>query len=228
MPHPVTVSEHIKERLIKIRGDVRLYRDMVPERTAFVAIDMQNAFVAPGAPIEVAQSRTIVPVINRMAKGCRELDIPVIWIRSHHPKGGADWRPFFDYYVRPERREAAASALSEEAPGSQFYPEMDIQDSDYVVIKNRYSCFIPGSSSLERLLRSQRRDNIILAGTKTNICVESTARDGMMIDVHMTVLSDATASLTDEEHQASLNVLVQEFADVLTADEALNELIANA
>ena len=109
MPHPVTVSEHIKERLIKIRGDVRLYRDMVPERTAFVAIDMQNAFVAPGGPIEVAQSRTIVPVINRMAKGCRELDIPVIWIRSHHPKGGADWRPFFDYYVRPERREAAAA-----------------------------------------------------------------------------------------------------------------------
>lgn len=228
MPHPVTVSEHIRERLIKIRGDVRLYRDMVPERTAFVAIDMQNAFVAPGGPIEVAQSRTIVPVINRMAKGCRELEIPVIWIRSHHPKGGADWRPFFDYYVRPDRREAAASALSDDAPGSQFYPEMDIQDSDYVVIKNRYSCFIPGSSSLERLLRSQRRDNIILAGTKTNICVESTARDGMMIDFHMTVLSDATASLTDEEHQASLNVLVQEFADVLTADEALNELIANA
>jgi ureidoacrylate peracid hydrolase len=228
VPHPVAVSEHIKERLIRIRGGVRLYRDMLPERTAFVVIDMQNAFVAPGGPIEVAQSRSIVPIINRMAKGCRELEIPVIWVRSHHPKGGADWRPFFDYYVRPGRREAAASALSDDAPGSQFYPEMDIQDSDYVVIKNRYSCFIPGSSSLERLLRSQRRDNIILAGTKTNICVESTARDGMMIDFHMTVLSDGTASLTDEEHQASLNVLVQEFADVLTADEALNELIANA
>jgi ureidoacrylate peracid hydrolase len=228
VPHPVTVSEYIKDRLIKIRGDVRLYRDMIPERTAFVVIDMQNAFVAPGGPIEVAESRTIVPIINQMAWGCRELGIPVIWIRSHHPKGGADWRPFFDYYVRPDRREAAALALSEDAPGSRFYPEMDIQDSDYVVIKNRYSCFIPGSSSLERLLRSQRRDNIILAGTKTNICVESTARDGMMIDFHMTVLSDATASLTDEEHQASLNVLVQEFADILTAEEALSELRANA
>jgi ureidoacrylate peracid hydrolase len=52
VPHPVTVSEHIKDRLIKIRCDVRLYRDMVPERTAFVAIDMQKAFVAPGVPIE--------------------------------------------------------------------------------------------------------------------------------------------------------------------------------
>lgn len=228
MPHPVTVSEQIRDRLIKIRGDVRLYRDMVPERTAFVAIDMQNAFVAPGGPIEVAESRNIVAAINRMAEGCRGLGIPVIWIRSHHPKGGADWRPFFDYYVRPERREAAARALSDDAPGSQFYPEMDIQDSDYIVMKNRYSCFIPGSSSLERLLRSQRRDNIILAGTKTNICVESTARDGMMIDFHMTVLGDATASLSDEEHQASLNVLAQEFADILTVDEALSELKANA
>jgi ureidoacrylate peracid hydrolase len=228
VPHPTSVSENIQERLRKIRGDVRLYRDMVPERTAFVAIDMQNAFVAAGGPIEVAESRAIVPAINRMAQGCRELGIPVIWIRSHHPKGGSDWRPFFDHYVRPERREAAASALSDDAPGSRFYAEMDIQDSDYIVIKNRYSCFIPGSSSLERLLRSQRRDNIILAGTKTNICVESTARDGMMIDFHMTVLGDATASLTDEEHQASLNVLVQEFADILLVDDVLAELRANA
>jgi ureidoacrylate peracid hydrolase len=176
----------------------------------------------------VPASRGIVAAINRMAQGCRELGIPVIWIRSHHPKGGSDWRPFFDNFVRPERREQAAAALSDDAPGSRFYPEMDIQDTDYVVIKNRYSCFIPGSSSLERLLRSMRRDNIILAGTKTNICVESTARDGMMIDFHMTVLADATASLTDEEHQASLNVLVQEFADILTVDDVLAELRANA
>jgi ureidoacrylate peracid hydrolase len=150
--------------------------------------------------------------------------VPVIWIRSMHPKVGADWRGFFDHFVRPERREAAAAALSDDAPPSRFYPEMDISDEDYVVIKNRYSCFIPGSSSLERLLRSQRRDQVVLAGTKTNICVESTARDGMMIDLHMTVLEDATASLTDQEHQASLNVLIQEFADILTASEALAEL----
>jgi ureidoacrylate peracid hydrolase len=105
---------------------------------------------------------------------------------------------------------------------------MDIRDEDYIIIKNRYSCFISGSSSLERLLRSQKRDTVMLAGTKTNICVESTARDGMMIDMHMVVLRDATASLTDEEHQASLNVLIQEFADVLTSDEAIDELKQNA
>jgi len=226
--HALGVSEYIKERLLRIRGDLRIYKNLRPERTALVIIDMQNAFVAPGGAIEVPASRRIVPEINRVVEGCRELGLPVIWIRSHHPKGGADWRHFFDHFVRPERRGAAAPQLSDDAPGSHFYPEMDVREGDFVVIKNRYSCFIPGSSSLERLLRNLGRDTIVLCGTKTNICVESTARDGMMLDFRVVVLSDATATLSDEEHQASLNVLIQEFADILTVDEVLDELRANA
>jgi len=228
MPQPTDVSDFVKERLARIRGELRLYHDLRPTETAFVVIDMQNAFVAEGGVIEVPASREIIPVINRMAAECRELGVPVIWIRSHHPKGGSDWRHFFDHFVRPERREAAAAALSDDAPTSRFHPDMDIHDEDYIVFKNRYSCLIPGSSSLERLVRSLGCDTLLLAGTKTNICVESTARDAMMLDFRVVVLSDATAALTDEEHQASLNVLVQEFADILVTGEVVDELRANA
>ena len=228
MTQPTEVADFVKERLLAIRGDLRLYKRLDPSRTALVIIDMQNAFVAEGGMIEVAAARDIVGAVNQMAAGCRNLGVPVIWIRSHHPKGGSDWRHFFDHFVRPDRREAAAAALSDDAPPSRFYPAMDIRDEDHVVIKNRYSCLIPGSSSLERLLRSQGRDTIVLAGTKTNICVESTARDAMMLDFRVVVLSDATAALTAEEHQASLNVLIQEFADILTVDDVLDELRANA
>jgi ureidoacrylate peracid hydrolase len=228
MAQSTEVSDFVKERLTRIRGGLRLFTDFKPEESAFVIVDMQNAFVAPGSPIEVPASRDIVDDINRMAQACRELGVLVIWIRSHHPKAGADWRHFFDHFVRPERQLAAAQALSDDAPGSHFWKDMDVRDEDFIVIKNRYSCFIPGSSSLERLLRSQKRDTVILAGTKTNICVESTARDGMMLDFRMCVLSDGTAALTTEEHQAALNVLVQEFADILTIDEVIAELRANA
>ena len=227
MPQPTEVSDFVKERLARIRGDLRLYTDLQPAKSAFVVIDMQNAFVAEGGVIEVPASREIIPVINRMAAECRHVGVPVIWIRSHHPKGGSDWRHFFDHFVRPERREAAAAALSDDAPSSRFHPDMDIRDEDYIVFKNRYSCLIPGSSSLERLLRSLGCDTLLLAGTKTNICVESTARDAMMLDFRVVVLSDATAALTDEEHQASLNVLIQEFADILVTAEVVDELRAN-
>jgi len=224
----VGVSDFVKERLLQIRGDLRIFKDLDPGKTALVAIDMQNAFLEPNGPIPVRSALEIVEPINHAARGCRELGVPVIWIRSHHPANGGDWRHFFDHFVRPDRREAAAAHLSADAHGSQFYSEMDVQDSDYIVIKNRYSCFVPGSSSLERLLRSLGRDTIVLCGTKTNICVESTARDGMMIDFRVVVLQDATSTLSDEEHQASLNVLIQEFADILTVDEVLGELRANS
>jgi len=224
----VGVADFVKERLLQIRGDLRIFKDLDPGKTALVAIDMQNAFLEPNGPIPVRSALEIVEPINRAAQGCRELGVPVIWIRSHHPANGGDWRHFFDHFVRPDRREAAAAHLSADAHGSQFYSEMDVQDSDYIVIKNRYSCFVPGSSSLERLLRSMGRDTIVLCGTKTNICVESTARDGMMIDFRVVVLQDATSTLSDEEHQASLNVLIQEFADILTVDEVLGELRANS
>jgi ureidoacrylate peracid hydrolase len=224
MTHALGVSEHIKERMRSRRGDVRIYKDLDPEKTALVIIDMQAAFLEEGSVIEVPAARGIVDGVNRAAHGFRELGAPVIWIRSMHPSGAADWRHFFDHFVRPERREAAAAALSDDAPPTRFYREMDVQARDYIVIKNRYSCFIPGASSLERLLRSLGRDTIVLAGTKTDICVESTARDGMMLDFRVVVLSDGTATLSDEEHQAALNVLIQEFADVLTVGEVLAEL----
>ena len=228
MSQPTEVADFVKERLMRIRGDLRLYKDLEPSKTALVIIDMQNAFVAEGGVIEVAASRDIIPAINKMASGCRDLGMPVIWIRSHHPKVGADWRHFFDHFVHPDRKDAAAAMLSDDAPTSRFYADMDVRDEDYIVVKNRYSCLIPGSSSLERLLRSQGCDTIILAGTKTNICVESTARDAMMLDFRVVVLSDATAALTAEEHQAALNVLIQEFADILVVDDVLEELQANA
>jgi ureidoacrylate peracid hydrolase len=228
MAHDVDVSEYIKERLRRIRGDLRIFKDLDPQKTALVIIDMQNAFVEPGGPIEVPAAQAIVDPINRMAKSCRELGVRVIWIRSHHPRNGSDWRHFFDHFVRPERREAAAAHLSADAHGSQFYPEMDVHDDDFIVIKNRYSCFVPGASSLERLLRNIGCDTMVICGTKTNVCVESTARDGMMLDFRVVVLKDATATLSDEEHQASLNILIQEFADILTVDEVLDELRANA
>ena len=106
---------------------------------------------------------------------------------------------------------------------------MDVRDEDYVVIKNRYSCFIPGSSSLERLLRShEEATRSSSAGTKTNICIESTARDGMMLDFRVVVFSDACCTLSDQEQQASLDVMIQEFADILLVDDVLGELRANA
>jgi ureidoacrylate peracid hydrolase len=221
---PTTVSEAIRERILKRRGRMRVFDDLDTAKMALVVVDMQNVFCQPGGALEIAASRDTADNINRVADACRAANIPVIWIRSYHPAGGADWKMFFDYFISPERGKMAAEQLQEDNPGSAIYSEMRVTPSDYVVSKNRYSCFVPGSSSLERLLRSLKRDTIIICGTRSNVCCESTTRDAMMLDFKVLFVSDGTSAMSDYEHQATLDTLAQSFADVLTTEEVIQEI----
>lgn len=221
---PTTVSEPIRERILKRRGRMRVFSDLDPSKMALVVVDMQNVFCQPGGALEIAASRDTADNINRLADVCRAQQIPVIWIRSYHPAGGADWRMFFSYFISPERGKLAAEQLQENNPGSAIYSEMRVDPADYIVSKNRYSCFIPGSSSLERLLRSLQRDTIMICGTRSNVCCESTSRDAMMLDFKVLFISDGTSAMSPEEHQATLDTLAQSFADVMTTDEAIKEI----
>lgn len=206
------------------RGRMRVFTDLDPDKMALVVVDMQNVFCQPGGALEIAPSRETAGNINRLAAACRRRNIPIIWIRSYHQPGGADWRMFFDYFITPERGAMAAQQLTERDPGSAIYSEMHVEPTDYVVNKIRYSCFIPGSSNLERLLRSLERDTIILCGTRSNVCCESTARDAMMLDFKVLFVSDGTSAMSPAEHQATLDTLAQSFADIVTTDEVLKDI----
>jgi ureidoacrylate peracid hydrolase len=65
---------------------------------------------------------------------------------------------------------------------------------------------------------------LLIAGTKTNICCESTARDAMMLDFKVVMLSDCCAALSGDEHLATLETFIQQFGDVMTGNEALDAL----
>ncbi len=92
------------------------------------------------------------------------------------------------------------------------------------MLKNRYSAFIPGSSPIERILRGMGIDTILIAGTKTNVCCKSTARDAMMLDFKVIMVEDCCAALSDDEHRSALENIIQQFGDVMTASEVLVRL----
>ena len=216
--HEVAIRPEIIERVLARRGRLHLFDRLDPRRTALLVIDMQNAFVAPGAPIEVPGSRGIVPNINRLAKELRQRGVPVIWV-LHENAGG--WSGFFDVFVKPENRARAAQALSAGHELQMPWRELDVAASDLKVTKNRYSALIAGASDLGTLLKQRGIDTLLIAGTKTNVCCECTARDAMMLDYKVVLLCDCTAALSDEEHLATLENVIQQFGDVMTADDAL-------
>jgi len=214
----VLIRQEIIDRVLARRGRLHLYDRLDPERTALLAIDMQNAFVAPGAPIEVPGARAIVPTLNRLAAELRKRGVPVIWVL--HQNSG-DWANFFDVFVKPDNRARAAQALEAGSELQKPWRELDVAPSDVKVTKNRYSALIGQSSSLAGVLRERNIDTLLIAGTKTNVCCECTARDAMMLDYKVVMLSDCTAALSDDEHRATLENVIQQFGDVLSADEAL-------
>jgi ureidoacrylate peracid hydrolase len=219
--HRVEIRDAIVQRVLARRGRLHLYERLDPQRTALVIIDMQNAFVAPGAPVEVPAARAIVPSINRLAAGLRRRGVPVIWVLHESAKDGSDWKGFFGTFVRPEAQAKAAQALSSGSDMQKLYPDLKTEPKDLFTTKSRYSAFIGPSAPLPAVLKERNVDTLLVAGTKTNVCCECTARDAMMLDYKVVMLSDCTAALSDEEHQATLENVIQQFGDVLTADEAL-------
>ena len=69
--HKFTVPKAIVERVNARRGRLHVYEQIDPQRTALIVIDMQNAFMAPGAPTEIPTARELVPNINRIASALR-------------------------------------------------------------------------------------------------------------------------------------------------------------
>jgi ureidoacrylate peracid hydrolase len=222
--HSVTVRKEIVDRVLQRRGRYHVFDRLDPAHTALVVIDMQNTFCAPGSPAEVPASRGIVEPINRLTSELRSLSVPVIWVLHANSRIGdkSDWELFFNTFVADDVRERTLESLA--AAKQSVWAELVIGPIDQTVLKNRYSALIPGSSPLERMLRGMEIDTILVAGTKTNVCCESTARDAMMLDFKVVLVEDCSAALSDDEHRGALENIIQQFGDVMTADEVLARL----
>jgi ureidoacrylate peracid hydrolase len=222
--HKVTVRQEIVDRVLARRGRYHWFEELDPRRTALVVIDMQELFCAPGAAAEVAGSRDIVPPINELSGELRKLGVPVIWVMHANARaaGRSDWELFFNYVVADKVRQRTLESLE---PGRQkVWSGLTVGPDDVTVIKNRYSALVSGSSGLERLLRNLGVDTVLIAGTKTNVCCEATARDAMMLDFKVVMVSDCCAALSDDEHRSALENIIQQFGDVMTGDEVLERL----
>jgi ureidoacrylate peracid hydrolase len=226
--HRVEIRKEIIDRVLARRGRYHLFDRLEPAKTAIIIIDMQSTFCEPGAPAEVPASRGIIDNINRFNDELRRLGARIIWVNhaNMHSESKSDWGQFFDRFVADEVRQKTIESLAPEAIGQKVWRELTVDPRDLRVLKNRYSALIPGASQLERVLRSFGIENLLIAGTKTNVCCESTARDAMMMDFNVVMVSDCLAALSDDEHRASLETFIQQFGDVMSSDEVLAVLRA--
>ena len=179
------------------RGGKRFAFDPIdPARTALVVIDLMQVFLI-GTPCAPA----IVNPINALASSLRRAGGIVAWVvpvplplENENAKAlfGSDlWRD-----MCAETRNGQ--------PGAMLADGLDPQPGDLTVAKSASSAFFPGKCPLPDLLTARGTDTVLITGTLTNICCESSARDAADSGYRVIMVADACAARTDEEHRSAL------------------------
>ena len=129
--------------------------------------------------------------------------------------------------LTPESGERRIVAMREGGKGQELWPDLDVRPEDEIVRKYRFSAFMPGTCELPYRLRSRGFDTVLITGTVTNVCCESSARDAMMTNFRTVMVSDANAAMTMEEHNASLVAFYAIFGDVMDTEFVIQRLTRN-
>lgn len=190
-------------------------------RTALLAIDLQNAFMLPDQVFGNPHALDIVPNVNRLASALRVAGGRVVWTRQTVSDDPRRADPHWQALAGDAFVERAKAALRPGTPGHALHAGVERAEGDLVLDKVRYSAFLPTSSDLDARLKAAAVDTLIVAGTLTNCCCESSARDACMLGYRVLFVADATAAVTDAEHNAALLNLSVMFADVRMTGEVL-------
>jgi nicotinamidase-related amidase len=192
-----------------------------PASSALLVIDMQNDFVLEGAPMEVPMARRRLPEMVTAVAACRQAGIPVIYSR-HVLLDSFDVSPLETTY----NQRLQTVGMRRGTTGVEVVEELKPEADDYVLDKHRYDAFhnTPLKSVLATIRGLNTVDTVIIAGTLTEVCCESTARSAYMNDYKVAFLSDATGGRSEAAQAATLDAVGTFFGRVLSTADMEREI----
>jgi nicotinamidase-related amidase len=214
---PYATVEDIEAKALGWLEQIRPYnqhemRLNVPA-SALIVVDMQRFFLEETSPSFTCGGLAILSTLKRLLAAFRLAGRPVIFTQHVHHPGDLDCGIMGWWW------EGKCLEGSEE---SAVHPELAPLPGEKVVLKHRYSAFY--NTDLETVLRCLKVEDLVVSGIMTNMCCESTARDAYYRDYRVFFPADATGSITEEMHVASLMNLAFGFAHVTTAKDVIAQL----
>jgi ureidoacrylate peracid hydrolase len=223
-------------RLLPARPEPLMIR---PAETALIVVDMQNAYASPGGYLDLAgfDITGAPPAIARIREAtalARAAGMPVVffqngWDPGYVEAGGPgspNWHKSNALKTMRRRPELQGKLLAKGGWDYELVQELQPQPGDIVVSKPRYSAFF--NTNLDSLLRSRGIRTLVFTGIATNVCVESTLRDGFFLEYFGVVLHDATHHAgPDFMQQATLYNVEKFFGWVSSVEEFRTALQAN-
>ncbi len=177
------------------------------EECALIVVDLQEDFVNPANPMCVPEAYRQIPRVQALVAGCRELDVPVLF--TEHSIASDCAADFYEYWPP-----IAAGAIKEGEADTKVYHALQPRPDERVIsVKHTYDSF--AGTDLDYVLRDRGVRTVIVCGTLTNFCCESTARTAYFLNYHVVFGSDVNATDNALAHEATLRTMRRGFARVL-------------
>jgi ureidoacrylate peracid hydrolase len=181
-------------------------------RSALLVVDMQNDFCADGGYVsnlgrDTSPCRQIVPALTELIEAARTNAIPVIWLTAEYEDADVP-APML-----AKKREMRVTAIScaRASWGADFFAVAP-RGNEPVIVKHSYSGF--SGTDLDAQLRARNITTLVMTGVQTNVCVESTLREGHSRGYYIVVARDCVASHMPAQHQATLDNVAFLLGDV--------------
>ena len=192
-----------------------------PRHTALVVVDVQNDFCADHGHFsemghDLSMIQSMVPRLNALIAGARAEKVPVVFVRCVYDAiyTSGPW-----VEKSSSRRPAGKGLCLSDTWGAEFFM-VSPKPGDLIITKHRFSAFV--GTNLDLVLRSVGVKTLLVTGVATNVCVESTLRDGYQLDYYIVVPEDCTAGISPGLHNGTLQNIRTYFGAVSSSEEILD------
>jgi nicotinamidase-related amidase len=194
--------------------------------TGLVVIDPYNDFISEGGKLwdrlrGVAEANECVPHMRQVLDAARQADIRVFYALHHRYRPGdyETWK-----YIAPIQKAAWSRKSFEYGTwGGEIAAGFEPAPGD-VVAQEHWCSSGFANTDLDVLLKRHGIQRLITIGLIAHTCLEATVRFGAELGYEVTVVKDATASYSDREMHAALEVNLPNYATVVTTEEVVQVL----
>lgn len=181
----------------------------IDPRPALVVIDLQRGFMARPTVHPIAE---IVRRAACLADAFRDKGLPVVLVNV---TGMAPGRTDADRLDQDEDDD-------EPADWADLVAELRPHPADVLITKQRWGAF--HDTALDQRLRELDVTQVVLAGVRTSVGVESTARAAYEHGYHVVLATDAMTDGDADAHHNSVERIFPNLGEVTTTDDVLDLL----
>ena len=197
--------------------------------TALLVIDPYNDFISEGGKVwdrlkAVAEANDCVPHMLRVLNAVRRVGLRVFYAphRRYHPGDYETWK-----YIAPIQKAAWSRKTFEYGTwGGEFRSEFAPQAGEIVALEHWCSSGF-ANTDLDLHLKKHGIHQLIVIGLIAHTCVEATVRFAAELGYEVTVVKDATASYSDREMHAALDVNIPNYASGIVSTKEIVESISS-